>query len=502
VPENGATPIKAKWIDINTILGLLNVVVAGLIACGFYRVENNIYVDQETIVLGIALCAQTQFVLWLESRRRDPFVIMIVYLMILYYSLRIFTLTLYPYSEVFTRYPYDYRDSNSALIFILIANVFLYAGLYVVRIERNELPAASEKWRATSPGSVVFLLIAAIIFAYFSGRYWTADNIPRGANFLALLLTPQIVSLMTLTYYVLYRKSLSRSFALAIAILIVIDMVVHTLIGSRSAIVGFIEAVMLVMLAIYGRIRMRRRYVWWCLGLSPLGVVLLVAAFVISTYNRVTKEVGTPFDLSRAVQAASEAASQLQSGQSLDVVLPPILSRAGFFDYDAEIIAHRGKYRSLINLGAYGKSVVDNLLTPGFDVYDQPKIAQALQFVYNDMGPPSKEEMADSYQSDQLGVYGEFYGLFGYACLPLLFIAAFVLKRLYRGARSSNPFHLALKRIIVLYVFLEFIRSFGLDWTLVDTVSLIAATYLYTLFFLSERAPVTAANTAGRPQAA
>ena len=72
-------------------------------------------------------------------------------------------------------------------------------------------------------------------------------------------------------------------------------------------------------------------------------------------------------------------------------MLPPIFNRAGFFDYSAEIIAHSDRYKEEFNLATYAKSIIDNLLTPGFDVYDQPKISNALQFIYADLGKPSKE---------------------------------------------------------------------------------------------------------------
>jgi hypothetical protein len=99
---------------------------------------------------------------------------------------------------------------------------------------------------------------------------------------------------------------------------------------------------------------------------------------------------------------------------------------------------------------------------------------------------------SDSYQSDQLGVYGEFYALFGYACLPLLFLVARLLKWTYARVRSGNPFVLATKRVIVLFVFFELLRSFGIDWIIAETVPLIIAVFIYEPFFSAR--PLTGAQ--------
>jgi hypothetical protein len=134
---------------------------------------------------------------------------------------------------------------------------------------------------------------------------------------------------------------------------------------------------------------------------------------------------------------------------------------------------------------------VDNILTPGIDVYDQPKISNALHFIYMEMGQPSKERSSEDYQSDQLGVYGEFYDLFGFACLPVLFAGAYLLKHIYATLRSANPFALMMKRIVLLFVFERIIDSFGVDWTMVETIALVTAIFIYTHFFAIRRSRKT-----------
>ena len=476
------TPAKNS-IDVNTVLMALNLLVAGLIVYGMPFAANNPYVDPETMQLGLLLALQTHVALFFERRRRDPFVILFVFTMIFYFSLRLFTLALYQYSVVFERYSYGPEDSNFALIFILVANLFLYAGFFSVKFQRNAAVDAGG-WRARSAGRVSVLMLVSIIYAYVSAAYWTADDQPRIASVLGIFISPPVIFLMALAYFVLFRKSLSRSARYSIAGLIAIELVAHTLSGSRSTITTLVQNIMLVMLAISSCIKIKRG--WFIVGslLAPVVLVLLVGAFMLSTFNRAHKDPeGGSLGIGQALQLAGEARKELGAETELDLILPPILDRAGFFDYSAEIIAHRDQYKEIFNLTEYGKSIVDNLLTPGFDIYDQPKLGNALEFVYEDLGAPSKELAVESYQSDQFGIHGELYAVFGYSSLPLFFLLAFFLKRIYVRLTSPNPFILAMKRIVVLAAFVKIVNSFGMDWTLIEMVPFVAAIFLYTFFF-------------------
>jgi hypothetical protein len=477
-----------KKVDFNSILTGANLLVAGFLVFAFERNGGNQYINQQTIVLGVVLSVQTHVALWFERRRRDPFSILLSFLMIFYYSLRLLTLSLYPFSVVFERYSYGASDSNYALTFIIVANVFLYAGFYLGRF-KGKLAIDTGQWKATSPTRVVFLILLVVTFAYFTGHYWTEDNVPRVFNFLTIFVAQDIVLLMAMAYYFVFKQSLTKKVGSLIVAMIMVDIVVHTLLGSRSGIVDTMQNYILVALVIGGCVQVGRKYFILGIVFFPVLVALLIGSFAISTYNRAFRSEGT-LDVSRAFDLAMQSRSELSIESTLDNVVPLIAARAGFFDFSAEIIAHKDEYASVINLSSYAKSIVDNLLTPGFDVYDQPKISNALQFVYNGSGSPSKEQVSESYQSDQLGIYGEFYALFGYASLPLFLLTAFLITRVYGRMRSENPFVLAMKRVVVLWVFVRTLNSYGFDWTLLETLPRIAAIYIYQFFFRSKLVPV------------
>src|SRR5579862_539163 len=220
VPAVYAQPSRKSFVDLNGLLIVTNASIIGVMLYVYSGYGRNEFVDAETIGLGVVLCLQTIGALVLERRRRDPFVILTAFTMTAYYAVRIVTLTLYPFSTVFLRYSYDANDSDYALIFILIANVLLYAGLLIVR--PAEGGGVLREAVAATPGRVIAVLVTAIAFTYLTGSYWAHDNIPRGLSFMVLFLSPNAVVLIVVTYYFVFRKSLSRGISLCMIGLIVI----------------------------------------------------------------------------------------------------------------------------------------------------------------------------------------------------------------------------------------------------------------------------------------
>ena len=490
--------MTTRYINFNGLLRAANLLVGALLAYSLLRADTldpSDYLDRGTLALGLVLVLQTHCALWIERRRRDPFFLLLACWMILYFEFRIYTLAMLPFSLVFDRYPYDASDSNFALLFILVGNLCIYAGLYSVRF-RDNLRVDIGRMRARAPAGVVVLLIVAIVFAYFRGTFWTEDNVPRALNFLAIFLGPEMVILMAVVYLLLFHRSLPRAFALAIGGLIFLDICAHTLWGSRSAIMGFAQFFLLAALAVLGTIRFKRRSVLLGALALPAAAALLVATFTISTYNRAARVGAATLDVSQSLAFAREAGAGITDSPLVDLLLPPIAARAGYFDFSAEVMAHREHYQPVFNLAAYGRSLIDNILTPGFDVFDQPKTSNAMRFIYMEAGPPSKAAVSLAYHSDQFGLYGEMYALFGYFSLFLLFLGAVGFKSLYVKLRNPNPFRLAAMRAIVLLCFIRLIDSFGIDWVVGEMIPYVAAVFIFSFLFTIRRvhAPLVPAD--------
>ena len=136
-----------RGVDFNHILGFLNIVIATVTVVAYSRVGGNEYLSGDSVLLSTLLAVQTQLALFIERRRRDPFVIVVAFILVLYYLLRVLTLLLVPFSFVLDRFPYVAADSTNALLFMLIANTFLYAG-FLSRSVAQEPPARDEAPRA------------------------------------------------------------------------------------------------------------------------------------------------------------------------------------------------------------------------------------------------------------------------------------------------------------------------------------------------------------------
>src|ERR1700734_403714 len=154
-------------VEFNSILMVLNLIVACLIGSAYSLAQNNDFIDQNTILLGLLLSLQTHLALQVERARRDPFVILLALITIFYFSLRLYTLSLYAFSGVFERFSYGPHDSNFALVFILIANTFLYAGFFCVRF-RGNAAVDSRDWRPVASTRVVALMLVSLIYFYLS----------------------------------------------------------------------------------------------------------------------------------------------------------------------------------------------------------------------------------------------------------------------------------------------------------------------------------------------
>ena len=488
-------------IDLNRILQWLNALIVIATIVAFTQVGGNEYMDGTTVVLAVLLGVQTHLALLVERRRRDPFVFMLAFILILYFSLRLLTLLLLPFSVVFDRFAYAPSDSNVALLFILLANMFFYAGLFVVR-SRGRLPIDVGAWRPAAPLRTWLFVAAAIGLLYSRGVLWNPNDSPRLLQVFFAFASQSVVTLMALAYYLVFRRKMSWQLGAAFLALLILEMIIHTLAGSRSAFVYGLQNALIVLLAVRGSVALPRRAVVAAIVGLPLAIALLVVAFIVSTTVATYRASGVPMTAAGALEASQAAGARLDRQYALEAGLPLIFGRAGFFDFSAEIIAHRRQYEPVVNPSAYVRSVVDNLLTPGFDLFDQPKIANALKFVYADRGAPSKRASTEEYQSDQLGVYGELFVLFGYASLPLFFVGGFLIKRAYFGMRAANPFVLAMKRIVTLVIFAEIVNSYGFDWTLADIVPLVAGIYLLQLFFAASPAPAGQATAVFQPETA
>jgi hypothetical protein len=239
-----------------------------------------------------------------------------------------------------------------------------------------------------------------------------------------------------------------------------------------------------VILALIPRTRFKRKYIIIGFFFLPLVLVAAFAFYSISTVSRKMKgDRGSSF--SEKVQLAKESRDMLDDDPLIDLYIGQGLSRAGYFDYSSEIIANSDKYASVFSFQTYFKSIIDNVLSPGFNVFDQPKLSNSLKYAEGDMGAISnKNEIEGSYHTDQFGIYGEMYATFGFFSLIVLYFVAILFKKLYLYQGRQSPAEKALKNIGLIIIFYQYMNSFGLDWLLMNTLITFVTFYFLSRFFL------------------
>ena len=237
--------------------------------------------------------------------------------------------------------------------------------------------------------------------------------------------------------------------------------------GTRGDFVLLIELMFMVLLACDG-FMVKKKNLYKILIFLPFLFFILVVSYKVTTMQRVVHEHDETPKMERIVSNYYHAVA---NPKNMIKGLRHVFARAGFLDFSAETMANRHQYAHIFNINYYGRSIVDNLLMPGFDLYDTPKVGNALVFVHQNYNNkvPSKFFVNHSglYHSDQIGIYGELYGLFALYSLPLFLIGSYFVGRIYFSPNvSSSDFRGALQRTIILYFCSRTFNSFGLDWSL------------------------------------
>jgi len=162
-----------------------------------------------------------------------------------------------------------------------------------------------------------------------------------------------------------------------------------------------------------------------------------------------------------------------------------IFARAAFLDFSIEILFNP-EYGSYINFTYMFKSLIDSL-TPGFDIFNVPPIANSLLSIYNkDFTGVIDRLYADSnYHTDQIGFVAEAYHLFGFGfSLIWFFIIGLVFKLLHQVVFSlvHQLFYKFLCLAILLNIFWSFLQTFGLDTVLTIIVFKVMFFVFFRLF--------------------
>lgn len=460
-------------ISIYKLLEISNLLLLLAMFAVYFSVGNTHYINEYTIVIN-SLITCISFAVIRDAQRNDNQLLTILSLMmILFFQMRVVTLNWTEYTEVLDfRVKTDSSGYNYALCFVCVAYVVLWRA---VHIESLHKPDGINLSVASNAGKRVLVFL----YCAFTIDVATALDVPvvaQTGRYLSTFFFNFLFMLMLgFCYFISRWKKESRSNKIALFALIIIYIAVYTLIGRRATIYGIFVFLVFAALAL-NKIRIKKIYIFIALIISPI----MILFFSYSTFLRSMGE--KTLDISTQEELLTTFGENLRMND-FKVVISPVFDRVGYLDWADEMIINRDFLKNYIKPSYYFESIVDNLLTPGFNIYDMPKMSNVIEKCYEYKVKPNTITYKldyGQYKSDGMSLYGEAYLLLGpFFSLFYILIIGLFLRNFYNKNKNGNQPQLIWKRIIVFYMFYEIIGSFGLDWSVIHLVSFIINYYIY-----------------------
>ena len=478
-----------NYFDLNILLRAVNLLLCFLGIVGYSVKGGNQYVDIVAICLLCVFCAENIIFLLYEKKQSNQFVIILVGYATLFYALRVVTLLGSPYSIVLGRNAgFSFQNLNHTLLFIMLSNAAIFLGL-VCRgglTQAAESPSHAGILKIARPSGILFVLFIAAAVNFYGALF--AGSLGRLVGFAQVFaLNLPLIILFACNYFILNYRNIPKIYSGAFGVLLLMIIALQTLGGSRSGVLGLFVALVLTCLAIKSRIQFTRKYLF-------VPVMLILLSFVLFSYaTRIRTQLGTDRLIIRAAQLNILAKAYDLPFRQMGYVSVNMFDRLGFLDYSADAIVNKDKYAKVVNFNYYFKSIVDNCLTPGFNVFGSPKVANCLIYIHSGLPDPTHADVLKAYQSDMITLYGDYYILFGgYFSLIVLFILAFLFKSVFNLIQHPDPFIYYLSRAITLYVFYLWLNDFGVDWLFFDLICIaITSAWLRALYQISPKVEVS-----------
>lgn len=475
----------SHMVKIISLMHFVNALLVGIFIFLHHQGDNHsrLIFDDFSLLLICLFSIKNFFALIIAEKNRSPLIILLIYFNIIYINLRFVTFQIYGYSDVLFRFPFDSADANYSLIYMFFANIALIFGFLKFRKFNYLTGNFFQPDRLVSQGFLKFLLMAIVTFITLRFLVNSAGTVPESyfTSLLGFLFNPNYFFPLVL-FVILYSSGGNKILIfICLFFLYCFNEFLSIKSGARGSLIYLMESIFIFALTL----RLRGISVQSFLYLTALfilGAFISFAIFYFSSHYRQNIGEIDALDFARILFSNSSLFNN-----EFDLLLSRAFSRVGFFDMNAEIIAHSNQYADIFSLQNYFKSFVDNVISPGFDIFDMPKISRSLIFVHENLnnGIPSKVflESNNIKHSDQIGMYGELYSLLSWLSLFVFFVVGRAFALLYDIKFSRYVAINHYKNFVVLYIFSRFIYSFGIDWLIIESTPLLMLLFLLKFFF-------------------
>lgn len=473
----------SKYISLHRLLSYFNFIFLCLMWGLFLTEKGNPYVNTTTVFLGSTLILEVLFFLSYSKKMNNSLLLVLSFLLTFFFIFRIITLIYTPFVTVFLRYnDYSYESVNYTLLFIIISNIALFLGIAFVG-KRKVAPKINFNYNKKGAKAIIIMLIFAVALLFFESS--ESPLIIKITSYCRVIfINIYYILLASIVYVLAYKEYINKKTLLLIYSLILVFVLGVTLGGSRSGLLTIVTLIGFAILSVKLKIKLKQK------DLLILGVVTLLAGTSFLLASAIRRDKSGELSFSELIEANKNSyidrkvSETINSSNFVKIKLTPIFDRMGFLDYATEMVNRKKEYQSVFNWSYYGKSIVDNVISPGFNVFDVPRVSNALVFIYGNRGSPDLKMMTvENYHSDQLTIYGELYNMFGKWFSIVFFFFVGILFQSIMSVGGKDPFFVGLKNAFTLCIFYTFINSFGLDWLLMDVISLFLTYYIFRLLF-------------------
>lgn len=453
----------SRTVSIYNLLKILFLAAMGGVVAVYHNVGASSYVNSTTVILSLVLCVVSLFVISDSKKKDNPLLFVLAWWCLFFYVIRIITLNYTDYSVCLKRCGAGVDDVNNGLVLTILCVITLWLVFRSIKTTRNK----AEIDVRYKPGYVRRALI--IYWVTFFINVVAEYGLPMSG--LASIIRNFILNIfdllyLLLAYTILIWDRIEKKEKLYMGLSMLAFIAFVTLSGSRSGFYSIFKMLLFVFLAL-GYKKIKRIYIWGVVALVPV----MLAFFIYSTYMRQMGMMESSLqDKVGLIEGAIDKTADLETR----VVVSPVFDRIGFIDYTTEMMVSKERFKSFVNVGFEFKSIVDNALSPGFDLFDAPKISNMIDNSYNLSSSKVISKTANSsedYHSDELTAFGESYVLFGFiGGILFMFIAGILFRNVWNKADKKKNEQGLFQKAICLYLFEVFLSSYGYDWLVLNLI--------------------------------
>ena len=433
------------------LLHLLNIFIGMFLLVVTIQQSESAYTNVETHLLGVILCVQIALSVFYLNGRSMAMHFCLALAIVPFYCGRLLTLLFFESSPALARFNLSVSEVNFAFMTFIAIFACFQLGVVVGDILAKPVRQVHEDMLSTRffTPFIASTLMALIIQVHFVSNYPLLSYF----NF-------QAVFPLAIAFWISHiRKTTMLGHSL---IIVTFASVINIGLQGNSRAAFF--DVYIIALLVLAAVNPTMSWGWMRRPWNKISIFLMAFALpVIAVWNFfVSTNKKTDKNFSEAIPNCWEAEVPGSCQWAFDYFVL-LTERIGFLDFSLDIIANAASYSAVLNLEYYLTSIVDNVLTPGFDIYDVPTATNALVSIYAGNLAISKSNMPLGYHSDQFGLFAELFVLFQWWSLAIAFFLGVILTMLFIKSQSLGFATRVMVLTFIVICFYGLLNSFGID---------------------------------------